>query len=113
MNLPHLNLLNMASLSEIRKAKEIGKSIKTLRESRGLSTRVFASRACLPVKQVLNLEEGNYYAFHQSLDEFMSVANRCIETLEADSSKRVKTAEVFTSQETQSAQTIPQFLRRT
>ncbi len=103
----------MASLSDIRKAKEIGKSIKTLRESRGLSTRVFASRASLPIKQVINLEEGNYYAFHQSLDEFMSIANRCIETLESQSSSKVETTGVLSSQETKTAQIIPEFLRRT
>jgi len=103
----------MASLSDIRKAKEIGKSIKTLRESRGLSTRVFASRASLPIKQVINLEEGNYYAFHQSLDEFIGIANRCIETLESESSKSEESFGVLTSQKTQTVQIIPEFLRRT
>jgi len=64
----------MARLAEIRKAKEIGRQVRASRESQNLSVQTLAGLSGYSVQLIVNLENGNIYAFHQNLDLFVEHA---------------------------------------
>jgi transcriptional regulator with XRE-family HTH domain len=72
----------MATLVTIRKAKEVGVLIRKARMTSGLNIQSLATMTGLSVNQILHLENGNIYAFHESIDDLMEVAKNCGEKLD-------------------------------
>jgi transcriptional regulator with XRE-family HTH domain len=74
----------MTSLTDIRQAKEIGKSVRKTREAQCLSIQAVASLSSLSTNQMVNLENGNFFAFNQDLTQFMAHAKHCAEMMGVD-----------------------------
>lgn len=71
----------MTSLSDIKKAKAIGRELRQHRKAQCLSVQSMAQLTGFSIHQIVSMEEGNVYAFHQSLDEFMNSAKDCSKSL--------------------------------
>lgn len=76
----------MTRLVEIRKAKEIGRLVRASRESQHLSVQALAGLSGYSVNQMVNLENGNIYAFHENLDHFIELAVHSAEKMNVDPS---------------------------
>ncbi len=102
----------MTTLVDIRKAKAIGKSIADLRQTKNVSLRSLAMITGLTIQQIVHLESGNCFAFNQSHELFLKLANQCLEIL--DSGKKNINSQRAESEtiKLDSAQTIPAYLRR-
>jgi transcriptional regulator with XRE-family HTH domain len=74
----------MTSLADIRQAKEIGKSVRKTREKQCLSIQAVAKLSGLSTNQMVNLENGNFFAFNQDLNQLISHAKHCAEMMEVD-----------------------------
>jgi len=74
----------MTRLVEIRKAKEIGRLVRASRESQHLSVQALAGLSGYSVNQIMNLENGNIYAFHENLDHFIELAVHSAEKMNVD-----------------------------
>jgi transcriptional regulator with XRE-family HTH domain len=74
----------MTSLADIRKAKEIGKSVRKTREAQCLSIQAVAKLSGLSTNQMVNLENGNFFAFNQDLNQLMSHAKHSAEMMGVD-----------------------------
>jgi transcriptional regulator with XRE-family HTH domain len=101
----------MASLDDIRKAKEIGNNIRAIRETQNLSLRAMATIVGFSINQVVSLESGNYFAFHQNLDEFCQSATHCLEILGADKERSLEETPVFLNHREMEV-SIPAFLKK-
>jgi transcriptional regulator with XRE-family HTH domain len=101
----------MTTLDDIRQAKEIGNSIRKIREAQNLSLRDFATIAGLSINQVTSLESGNHFAFHQNLDEFYRSAMHCLTTFGVDNVSLHKEMPVFLNHKELEA-SIPTFLQK-
>ena len=74
----------MTSLADIRQAKEIGKSVRKTREAQRLSIQAVATLSGLSINQMVNLENGNFFAFSQDLNLLISHAKNCAEMMGVD-----------------------------
>jgi len=74
----------MTSLADIRQAKEIGKSVRKTREAQRLSIQALATLSGLSTNQMVNLEDGNFFAFNQDLNLLISHAKHCAEMMGVD-----------------------------
>ena len=74
----------MTSLADIRQAKEIGKSARKTREAQCLSIQAVARLSGLSTNQMVNLENGNFFAFNQDLNLLISQAKHCAEMMGVD-----------------------------
>ena len=71
----------MNNYIDIRKAKEVGKQIKNVRESHNMSIQSLAAVCGFSVLQIVNLENGNCFSFNQSLEQFLLSATHCLEVV--------------------------------
>lgn len=74
----------MTSLGDIRKAKEISKSVRKTREAQCLSIQAVAKLSGLSTNQMVNLENGNFFAFNQDLNQLMAHAKHSAEMMGVD-----------------------------
>ena len=74
----------MTSLADIKEAKEIGKSVRKTREAQCLSIQAVATLSGLSTSQIVNLENGNFFAFNQDLNLLMSHAKYCADMMGLD-----------------------------
>ena len=108
----------MANLAEIKSAKELGKCIQKARESQHVSIIQLANLSGLSVNQVVNLENGNFFAFGQSMSQFEVNAYRCAEKMGVSIASLQKSSETISSKPLPQSfsaksieQSIPVFLR--
>ena len=108
----------MANLTEIKSAKELGKLMQKSRESQRMSILGLANLSGLSVNQVVNLENGNFFAFGQSISQFEANVQHCAEKMGVTINPMKKSFEAISSKpKTQSfsvesiEQSIPVFLR--
>ena len=101
----------MANLLDIKKAKEIGRNIRRVREAQHLNLRALAAITNFSINQIVSLESGNYFAFHESLDEFYQSAARCLEALGTDQTKLLEETSVWVHKENTEV-SIPYFLQK-
>lgn len=102
----------MTTLVDIRKAKAIGKTIADLRQSQNIGLRSLADISGLTIQQIVYLESGNCYAFHQSYEIFMKLADQCLETLNLDKENIPSQPKKLASNKKGLHQTIPAYLRK-
>ena len=74
----------MANLTEIKCARETGKLLHKARESSGITLQGLANLSGLSMNQVVHIENGNFFAFNQSLDQYLANAHHCAEMIGAD-----------------------------
>lgn len=60
----------MTTLQEIKSAKECGRLIRKAREKQGQKLVTLSSKCNLSLSQLVAIEDGNFYAFHNSQNEF-------------------------------------------
>lgn len=108
----------MANLTEIKCAKELGKLMQKARESQRMSVLSLANLSGMSVNQVVNLENGNFFAFGQSISQFEASIYHCAEKMGvtiSSSQKSVQANSVQSMTQTLSVesieQSIPVFLR--
>lgn len=108
----------MANLAEIKSAKELGKCMQKARESQHMSILKLANLSGLSVNQVVNLENGNFFAFGQSMSQFEVNVNRCAEKMGVSIASSQKFSETISSESLPQSfssksieQSIPVFLR--
>lgn len=102
----------MSNYIDIKKAKEVGKKIKSLRESQKMNIQSLAGVCGFSVLQIVNLENGNYFAFNQSLEQFLLSATHCLEVI-GNGQSELQDSEFLPAINTVSQdEFIPVFLRK-
>lgn len=102
----------MSDYIDIKKAKEVGKKIKSLRESHKMSIQSLAAVCGFSVLQIVNLENGNYFAFNQSLEQFLLSATHCLEVVGNRHSEPANDDLIPTFNTVSQDEFIPAFLRK-
>ena len=102
----------MTSLADIRQAKEIGKSVRKTREAQCLSIQAVAKLSGLSTNQMVNLENGNFFAFNQDLTQLMAHAKHCAEMMGVDLIDTPVEGPVTKSKMRSLEESIPVFLQK-
>ncbi len=101
----------MTTLLDIREAKAIGKSIANLRRSKNLTMQSLADLTQFNIQQIVNIENGNHFAFNGSLKKFISAASNCLNTLNDADLGDIKEQLIVSNHMAEQNQ-IPVFLKR-
>jgi transcriptional regulator with XRE-family HTH domain len=103
----------MAGVEQIKAAKLLGKRLRKVREEQGFNLAILASKLKFSVVEIVAIEDGNLYAFDNSLEAFAESADRYAQELGADiSSKSDPTKEVKSIALKDCDESIPRFLRK-
>ena len=103
----------MAGLEQIKAAKLLGKRLRKVREEQGFNLAILASKLKFSVVEIVAIEDGNLYAFDNSLEAFAESADRYAQELGADiSSKSDPIKEVKSIALKDCDESIPRFLRK-
>jgi|GEM_PF-558297 transcriptional regulator with XRE-family HTH domain len=102
----------MASLQEIKKAKEFGKKLRIAREAQGHNLAILASHCGMSVVQLVALEAGNYFAFHNSEKEMNDSAMHYAQTLSLDINESNNSKQICMIHRDSIEPYIPRFLRK-
>ena len=102
----------MANLTEIKCAKETGRLVHKAREASGISLQGLANLSGLSLNQVVQIENGNFFAFNQSLDQYLANAHHCAEVMGADIRSLDQTSSVLEKKIFSIEESIPVFLQR-
>lgn len=89
----------MATLVSIRKAKEIGGTVRKARITCGLSIQSLSSLTGFSVNQLNHLENGNIYAFHENIDDLIEVAKKCGDKLNINLFNQSSSEAIFSNDE--------------
>lgn len=81
----------MASLEELRNAKELGKTLRITRQKLGLSLLSVANRSGLSISIISALENGNHFTFIKSAVEQYEYANAYAKALNIEISNDLNT----------------------
>lgn len=100
----------MASVQEIRNAKELGKHLRANRQKLGLSLLHVARQSGISIAKLNALESGNHYAFISSSIELFECANGYAKTLKIDIPIHLKPS--FSNSAANTGVFIPYFLRK-
>jgi cytoskeletal protein RodZ len=103
----------MAGVEQIKAAKLLGKRLRRVREERGFNLGILASKLKFTVVEIVAIEDGNLYAFDNSLEAFSQSADRYAQELGADISSKsdiTKGVESITAKDCD--ESIPRFLRK-
>ena len=103
----------MAGVEQIKAAKLLGKRLRKVREEQGFNLAILASKLKFTVVEIVAIEDGNLYAFDNSLEVFAESANRYAKEVGADISSKsdpIKAAERVTAKDCD--ESIPHFLRK-
>jgi predicted transcriptional regulator len=103
----------MAGVEQIKAAKLLGKRLRRVREERGFNLGILASKLKFTVVEIVAIEDGNLYAFDNSLEAFSQSADRYAQEVGADiSSKSSPAKEVESLTAKMWDDSIPHFLRK-
>jgi ribosome-binding protein aMBF1 (putative translation factor) len=103
----------MVGIEQIKAAKLLGKRLRKAREEQGFNLAILASKLKFTVVEIVAIEDGNLYAFDNSLDTFSESADRYAKEVGADiSSKSVPKKEEESVTEKDCDESIPHFLRK-
>ena len=103
----------MAAIEQIKAAKLLGKLLLKVREEQGFNLAILASKLKFTVVELVAIEDGNLYAFDNSLETFSESANRYAQEVGADiSSKSLPIKEVNSIATKDCDASIPHFLRK-
>jgi len=72
------------SLSDIRSAKQIGKLLRSSRETQQANLQNISKRCGLSVAQLVHIENGNLFAFEGNIEKIMSYSNVYAQALNID-----------------------------
>ncbi|MBU3555669.1 RodZ family helix-turn-helix domain-containing protein [Polynucleobacter sp. UB-Piko-W3] len=103
----------MAGLEQIKAAKLLGKRLRKVREEQGFNLAILASTLKVTVVELVAIEDGNLYAFDNSLEAFSESADRYAQAVRFDSScatSPTKEEGPITAKELDMS--IPHFLRK-
>lgn len=103
----------MAGIEQIKAAKLLGKRLRKAREEQGFNLAILASKLKFSVVEIVAIEDGNLYAFDNSLEKFSESAKRFAQEVGADiSSKSAPIKEAGSVTEKDCDESIPHFLRK-
>jgi cytoskeletal protein RodZ len=103
----------MAGVEQIKAAKLLGKRLRKVREEQGFNLAILASKLKFTVVELVGIEDGNLYAFDNSLEKFSESANRYAQEVGIDiSSKSLPIKEVKPIVTKDCDASIPHFLRK-
>ncbi|MBT8606408.1 hypothetical protein G6677_08035 [Polynucleobacter paneuropaeus] len=72
------------SLIDIRTAKQIGKLLRSSRESQRATLQNISKQCGLSVAQLVHIENGNLFAFESNLEKILSYSNVYAQALNID-----------------------------
>ena len=72
------------SLIDIRSAKQIGKLLRSSRESQRANLQNISKQCGLSVAQLVHIEDGNLFAFESNLEKILSYSNVYAQALNID-----------------------------
>jgi cytoskeletal protein RodZ len=72
------------SLCDIRSAKQIGKLLRSSRETQRANLQHISKQCGLSVAQLVHIENGNLFAFESNLEKIMSYSNIYAQALNID-----------------------------
>ena len=81
---PHSLCWYAMSLCDIRCAKQIGKLLRSSRESQRANLQHISKQCGLSVTQLVHIENGNLFAFESNLEKIMSYSNIYAKALNVD-----------------------------
>ena len=102
----------MANLTEIKCARETGRLLHKARESNGISLQGMANLSGLSLNQVVHIESGNFFAFNQSLDQYLANAHHCAEMIGVDIRASSQTSSIPEKNKLSIEESIPVFLQK-
>jgi len=65
----------MAGIEQIKAAKLLGKRLRKIREEQGFNLAILASKLKMTVVELVAIEDGNLYAFDNSVEKFSQSAD--------------------------------------
>lgn len=103
----------MAGVEQIKAAKLLGKRLRKVREEQGYNLAILASKLKFTVVEIVAIEDGNLYAFDNSLEKFSELAECYAQEVGTDiSSKSIPIKEAGFVTEKDCDESIPHFLRK-
>lgn len=102
----------VATMQEIKKAKEIGKFLRTARQDQGLSLTTLGHKAEIPIAQLLALESGNFYTFINNPEKMYERANAYAKALGVDLKTITSIRQLNPAVNSKTDAFIPYFLRK-
>ena len=102
----------MAGVEQIKAAKLLGKRLRKVREEQGFNIAILASKLKFTVVELVAIEDGNLYAFDNSLEKFSGSANLYAQEVGVDLSGSSSTTEVGSIVANDWDISIPHFLRK-
>jgi len=102
----------MAGLEQIKAAKLLGKRLRKVREEQGFNIAILASKLKFTVVELVAIEDGNLYAFDNSLEKYSGSANLYAQEVGVDLSGSSSTTEVGSIATNDWDISIPHFLRK-
>lgn len=103
----------MAGVEQIKTAKLLGKRLRIVREEQGFNLAILAAKLKMTVVELVAIEDGNLYAFDNSLEKFSQSAHLYeqeigIDLAEVTNPKTNATLEITKEQDV----AIPRFLMK-
>lgn len=103
----------MAGLEQIKAAKLLGKRLRKVREEQGFNLAILAAKLQFTVVEIVAIEDGNLYAFDNSLEAFSELADRYAQEVGADIPSKLSPGnEVDSVTPKEEDLSIPHFLRK-
>ena len=102
----------MAGVEQIKAAKLLGKRLRKVREEQGFNLAILASKLKFTVVELVAIEDGNLYAFDNSLENFSGSANLYAQEVGIDLSGSNSATEVGSIAANDWDISIPHFLRK-
>ena len=102
----------MAGVEQIKAAKLLGKRLRKVREEQGFNLAILASKLKFTVVELVAIEDGNLYAFDNSLEKYSGSANLYAQEVGVDLSGSSSTTEVGSIATNDWDISIPHFLRK-
>jgi transcriptional regulator with XRE-family HTH domain len=103
----------MTSLVDIKKAKDIGRTIKQARESQHMSIQALAHLSGYTIHQMVNLENGNFFAFSENIDDLLACARHCSKVIGLDWVNSPVLMQESMFKKIDEPESIPAFLQKT
>jgi hypothetical protein len=102
----------MTCVEQIKAAKLLGKRLRKAREEQGFNIAILASKLKFTVVELVAIEDGNLYAFDNSLEKYSGSANLYAQEVGVDLSGSSSTTEVGSIVANDWDISIPHFLRK-
>jgi cytoskeletal protein RodZ len=102
----------MAGVEQIKAAKLLGKRLRKVREEQGFNIAILASKLKFTVVELVAIEDGNLYAFDNSLENFTGSASLYAQEVGIDLSGSSSATEKDSIAANDLDISIPHFLRK-